>query len=228
MSEQPTSRPQPQRATRDDNNGAAPGWELRWVERLLYVLGVALIGYFLWGWLEARWYNDYQLERLEILREQAAVAAAPGGASIGGATRRYARTPAAGELIGKIEIDRLGVSVAILEGMESQVLRRAVGHIPGTALPGQPGNVGVAGHRDSYFRALRDVRSGDRIELVTPAGTYEYVVSSTAIVGPYDTHVLEPADGRDLTLVTCYPFSYLGSAPERFVVHARQLTGDGR
>jgi sortase A len=104
------------------------------------------------------------------------------------------------------------------------VLRRAVGHIPETALPGEIGNAGLAGHRDTFFSGLRNVRRGDRIIVTTPGSIAHYEVRSTRIVEPTDVAVLAPTPTSTLTLVTCYPFNYLGAAPQRFIVHA-ELTG---
>jgi sortase A len=117
------------------------------------------------------------------------------------------------------------VSVAILEGTKSQTLRLGVGHIKGTALPGQPGNIGIAGHRDTYFRELKDIRTSDEIQIQTATGLSRYEVDWVHIVNPGDTDVLAPSAGSTITLVTCYPFHYLGTAPERFVVHARSADG---
>jgi len=103
------------------------------------------------------------------------------------------------------------------------MLRRAVGHLPGTALPGEPGNVVLAGHRDPFFRPLKDVRPGDAVELTTPQGRFEYTVEDTQVVEPGRTDLLDPAGRARLTLVTCYPFYLVGNAPDRFVVRARQV-----
>jgi sortase A len=127
-------------------------------------------------------------------------------------------------VIGRLEIPRLNLAVMVREGADEGTLRRAVGHIPGTALPGNIGNVGLAGHRDTFFRALRNIRKDDTIELQTTAGTYRYLVNSTQIVTPRDVSVLRASGGDTLTLVTCYPFYYVGSAPRRFIVHARQVS----
>jgi len=132
--------------------------------------------------------------------------------------------PAMRSVIGRLEIPRLKLSVMVREGADERTLSRAVGHIPGTALPGKIGNVGLAGHRDTFFRALRDIREDDTIELETTSGLYHYVVRSTKIVTPRDVSVLEASGGPTLTLVTCYPFYYVGSAPKRFIVHAAQVT----
>ena len=132
--------------------------------------------------------------------------------------------PAMRSVIGRLDIPRLKLSVMVREGADEGTLSRAVGHIPGTALPGKIGNVGLAGHRDTFFRALRNIREDDTIELETTGGMYHYVVKSTKIVTPRDVSVLEASGGETLTLVTCYPFYYVGSAPKRFIVHAAQMT----
>jgi sortase A len=134
--------------------------------------------------------------------------------------------PSAGRLspLGRIEIRAIGLSAMIMEGTDPRTLRRAVGHIPGTPLPGQSGNVALAGHRDTFFRALRNVHDGDEITLQVRSGLYRYRVDSITVVDPDDTRVLNDSDGEVLTLVTCYPFSYLGTAPKRFIVRAHQLT----
>jgi sortase A len=128
-----------------------------------------------------------------------------------------------GGLFGRIEISRLGLSVIVVEGVDTLTLRGAAGHIPGTALPGQPGNVGIAGHRDTFFRALRNIRQNDIITLTTLLGEYRYRVVSTKIVSPSDVGVLDPSVNEILTLVTCYPFYFVGSAPSRFIVRAERV-----
>lgn len=125
-------------------------------------------------------------------------------------------------LIGRIEIPRAQVSAMVREGVDAKTLRRSVGHVPGTALPGKTGNIGLAGHRDTFFRGLRDIGKSDLIRLETTSGTYQYVVESTSIVTPKDVEVLDDAAEPLLTLVTCYPFNYVGHAPKRFIVRARQ------
>jgi len=118
--------------------------------------------------------------------------------------------PAPRSVIGRLAIPRLQLAVMVREGADEGTLSRAVGHIPGTALPGGIGNVGLAGHRDTFF-------------LETTAGKYRYIVKSTRIVTPRDVSVLKASGGETLTLVTCYPFYYVGSAPKRFIVHAALL-----
>jgi sortase A len=128
-----------------------------------------------------------------------------------------------GDVIGELEIPRLQVSVMVFEGDDAGILSEGAGHIPGTALRSGTGNVGIAAHRDTYFRPLRLVHANDVIALTTPAGVSRYAVTDTEIVQPSDVGVLASAPGRDLTLVTCYPFYYVGNAPQRFIVHARKI-----
>ena len=139
----------------------------------------------------------------------------------------YSRTPAPtvhrGDVIGELDIPRLQLSVMVFEGDDAGILGNGAGHIPGTALPPESGNIGIAAHRDTYFRPLRAIHANDLIALKTPAGLSQYAVTETEIVPPSAISVLSRAPGRDLTLVTCYPFFYVGSAPERFIVHARKI-----
>lgn len=131
--------------------------------------------------------------------------------------------PGAGEPIGRIQIPRIGLQAMIVESTTTDALRRAVGHIEGTALPGDNGNVALAGHRDTFFRGLRDVRKDDIIRVDTLDGSWAYKVESTEVVEPDDLEVLAASAGPTLTLVTCYPFNYVGAAPHRFVVRAREI-----
>jgi sortase A len=128
-----------------------------------------------------------------------------------------------GDVIGELEIPRLQVSVMVFEGDDAGILSEGAGHIPGTALRSGTGNIGIAAHRDTYFRPLRLVHANDVIALTTPAGVSRYAVTDTKIVQPSNVGVLAVAPGRDLTLVTCYPFYYVGNAPQRFIVHARKI-----
>jgi len=134
------------------------------------------------------------------------------------------RPPAPSSLLGRLEIPRLNLTVIVREGADGKTLHRSVGHIPGTALPGYAGNVALAGHRDTFFRALRNIQKDDAIDFETENGTYHYLVESTDIVGPRDVGVLAASHGQTLTLVTCYPFYYVGSAPKRFIVRAVQVS----
>jgi sortase A len=134
-------------------------------------------------------------------------------------------SPSPGALIGRLEVARIGLSVIVLEGDDFRALRLGIGHVPGTPLPWGEGNSALAGHRDTFLRPLRAIRDGDRVELETPRETYHYVVDSIQIVSPDDVSVLAPAKSPSLTLVTCYPFYFVGNAPKRFVVRARRLDG---
>ena len=111
----------------------------------------------------------------------------------------------------------------VREGIDDDTLSRAVGHIPATALPGHPGNVGLAGHRDTFFRGLRNLRKRDEIDFLTLDGNFKYRVESLKIVNPDNASVLAPSPENTLTLVTCYPFYYVGNAPKRFIVRAQQI-----
>jgi LPXTG-site transpeptidase (sortase) family protein len=125
-----------------------------------------------------------------------------------------------GDWLARLDAPSLGMSAPILEGTEADVLLRGAGHIVETAFPGQRGNVGVAGHRDTIFRPLRKVRVGDELTVTTVDRVYRYRVALTGIVEPADVSVLDPTDRPVLTLVTCYPFGYIGPAPRRFIVRA--------
>ena len=138
--------------------------------------------------------------------------AVPGAAEVGG-------------LVGRLEIPRFGLGLVVAEGTSPVTLRRAAGHIKGTATPGHPGNVGIAGHRDTLFRPLRDIRQNDLITLTTSQGNYSYRVVSTNIVSPSDVAVLTSDEKQILTLVTCHPFYFVGPAPDRFIVRAERVAG---
>jgi sortase A len=128
-----------------------------------------------------------------------------------------------GERIGEIEVPRLKLSVPVYEGDDAGILDLGAGHVPGTALPGTDGNICIAAHRDKFFRALRFIKPHDEVVLATKRGIERFTVDATTIVKPTDTAALMPAPHRDLTLVTCYPFFYVGSAPKRFIVHAEKV-----
>lgn len=179
------------------------------VERLLLLVALAAFGYVAGSVGGATLYQDYESRQLDAVLRGAQPRAQTNAVSV---ERR---------VLGRLEIPTLGVSTIVREGEDARTLQLAVGHIAGTALPGTAGNMGLAGHRDTFFRRLREIDPGDVIRLVTVEGTYTYVVDSTQIVDPDDLWVLDPTPEPSLTLVTCYPFTYLGSAPERFIVRAR-------
>jgi sortase A len=130
---------------------------------------------------------------------------------------------AEGDVIGEMQVPRLGLSVMVVQGDSHASLRHAVGHLAKSALPGEWGNVALAGHRDTFFRPLRDIQLGDEIRFKTLEHNFEYVVESIEVVAPTDVQVLEPSSGHDLTFITCFPFYYVGPAPKRFVVRAREV-----
>lgn len=188
---------------------------LRWSQYVCLLVGIGALAWWALVTAEARW-TQASLER-SLAQERRAT--------------RFTTPPAVAmpnsmpvnSMVGRIDISRIGLSAMVLEGDGAQTLAKGVGHIPGTALPGSLGNVGLAGHRDTFFRALRRVRTGDQIEVTTLHGDYRYRVVSAQIVGPEDTRVLNPSGGESVTLVTCYPFHFIGSAPKRFIVHAKKV-----
>jgi sortase A len=127
--------------------------------------------------------------------------------------------------VGRLVVPRLHLRAMVREGDGEGTLDLALGHIPGTALPGQKGNVGVAGHRDTLFRSLKSIEKNDLIEFQTLRGSYTYSVESIQVVKPENLDVLRPGPDAELTLVTCYPFAFVGPAPDRFIVKARQVAG---
>ncbi len=193
---------------------AAP-W-LRRGEMALWVIGLSLLGWVLAATLMSRAYQARQ-ERAFFSPE-----ARRGVATNADADLLVLATSADVDplVLGRIEIPRIGVRAIVREGDDDTTLAIAVGHIPDTATPGERGNMALAGHRDSFFRALQGIQRQDTIRIVTLRRSYEYVVDSTEIVGPKDTKVLDPTSDTVLTLVTCYPFKYVGHAPNRFVVRA--------
>ena len=194
---------------------------LRWAQRLLFSVAILILGYCAFVGVDAWVFQQRESLNLQRLLDNKAstrsqfnlATSTPGLPAI-----------AAGGLIGRIEIQRLGLSVIVVEGISATTLRRVVGHISGTALPGHPGNVGISGHRDTYFRPLRNIRRNDTITLTTLLGEYRYRVVSTPVVGPDDVAVLDPNGNEILTLVTCYPFYFVGAAPNRFIVRAERIT----
>jgi sortase A len=191
-------------------------WILPWTQRALFACAMSMFGYCGFVVVDTWVFQIRERRQLEGLLEarRTASPAAP------------KELPAAvnGGLIGRIEIPRLGLSVIVVEGTGSTTLRRAAGHISGTALPGKPGNIGISAHRDTLFRPLRNIRRNDIITLTTLLGEFHYRVVSTKVVDPHNVAVLDPTGNEILTLVTCYPFYYVGSAPDRFIVRAERVT----
>jgi sortase A len=207
-----------------------------WASWSLFALAFGLLGYVAYVELDAKIFQLYESRKLD--QEIKAARAAPATIPVLDPTPPSTAASdvpvslpsddtsqpgkASGEIIGRIEIPKVSLSVIIMEGTQGKTLRRGAGHIIGTALPGQTGNVGIAGHRDSFFRPLREVRKGDEVTLTTVAATYTYKVDSISVVDPSNVSVLEDSGGSILTLVTCFPFDFVGSAPQRFIVRAHR------
>lgn len=181
-------------------------WLSVWLEWLL--LGVAL-GCF----------GTYAYETVEARRFQAERAA-----EFARAAMSYAPvTVRTGGLVGMLDVPRLNLTTPVIEGDDDTTLKRAVGHLPDTPLPWERGNSAFAGHRDGLFRPLKDIQVGDVIRFRTSRAEFRYRVTETSIVTPDDVSVLENRSGPTLTLITCYPFYYVGNAPKRFIIHAERL-----
>jgi sortase A len=189
----------------------------RLAARLLLVAGLLALGYVGYVVVDARRYQA--IEERHIERAPLDDVAAAESEIVDG------------HAIGTIHIPRLGLATVVAQGDSTLTLRRAVGHLADSALPGEMGNVVLAGHRDTVFRALKDILPGDAITIETVHGAFSYQVESTAVVSPSDVAVLQAHGGRTLTLVTCFPFFYVGPSPDRFIVRARQVEsvrGGGR
>jgi len=187
---------------------------LTWLSSALILGGTAVLGWHFWTLHEVA--TEQRLAKEWLNRTAVAGRTAAPAVLNKNSVRR-------GDVIGELDIPRLHISVMVFEGDDVRILKFGAGHIPGTAFPQSSGNIGIAAHRDTYFRPLQALQPNDRIDLRTPAGTSHYSVTRTEIVGPSDVGVLARAPGRDLTLVTCYPFYYVGGAPKRFIVHARKI-----
>jgi len=187
---------------------------------LLILAGLVALAYAAYVVIDARAYQASAHHELESTRQQASAALSDRDPLFSST----APSVAEGASIGEIRIPRLGLTAIVAEGESTAVLQRAIGHLAETALPGESGNVVLAGHRDTLFRPLRLIRIGDAIALNTQYGDFEYVVEWTEVVGPEDVDVVQSTGRSTLTLITCFPFSYVGPAPERFVVRARETS----
>jgi sortase A len=194
---------------------------LKWAERALLTVGAGLAVWCAAILVEARFHQTAALPQQPPLVVTQTVL--PGDA--GDKRAAAVPAPAAGVMLGRLEAPTVKLSTAVLEGSDDATLSRGSGHIEDTPFPGQPGNVGIAGHRDTTFRALRNIHIGDALEFKTADRLYRYRISKTWIVGPDDVYVLDPTPQPALTLVTCYPFEFVGHAPNRFIVRA-ELVGD--
>jgi len=209
---------------------------LRWSGYLLCLIGILALSYCGYVLLEARLYQAYQswqfegaLKSSKPLASSGELPPSPVPPVTPEAIPVFAESPAISDRgsvpLGRIEISRIGFAAMVMEGIDNRTLRHAVGHIPGTALPGLQGNVAIAGHRDTFFRGLQYIRKEDEITLTTLHGSYRYRVDSTLVVEPREIWVLEDTGDAILTLVTCYPFNFVGPAPLRFIVRARKISG---
>ncbi len=192
---------------------------LRVVQIFLVMAGVVGLGYCFLVWARTGLFQYIETRRFVAALRARAVPAVPMPPS---ATQAPLPSPEDGEDLGRLEIPGIRLSTMVVEGVANADLRLAAGHIPGTAFPWQPGNVGIAAHSDTFFPRLRFVRPNDAVSLTTLWGVYHYHVVFTEVVSPSDVQVLDPTGHGTLTLITCFPFTYVGSAPQRFVVRAEK------
>ena len=181
-------------------------WLSVWMEWLLLGVGIGCLGTYAYETVEARRFQAQQTAAFA----RSAQAAAPVTVTTGG-------------LVGMLDVPRLALSTPVIEGDDQSTLKRAVGHLPDTPFPWEGGNSAIAGHRDGLFRPLKDIKVGDEIRFRTSRDEYRYRVVDTSIVQPDDVSVLNARGPQSLTLITCYPFYYVGNAPKRFIVHAKRL-----
>jgi sortase A len=182
---------------------------------MLLCLGAATATWCATAWLEMQY-----TQRLAI-PSSAAARPLPGDAGSPSPTGTSGRLPIdIGTVVARLDAPAVKLSTAVLEGSDDATLNRGAGHIEDTALPGEPGNIGIAGHRDTIFRPVRRMRVGDELTLSTGDRVYRYRIKKMLIVGPNDVYVLDPTREPTLTLVTCYPFDFVGHAPKRFIVQA--------
>lgn len=225
------------------------GWRrdrrLRVAQWSLIAVGVVLLGLWAVARIGGRIGSDSEIRRFEAARDARAGAVVDTPVSSASASTFEVDRPVdmslwaegrieeyeeslrhdVGVPLALLRIPTIDLEVAVLSGTSELVLNRGVGHIEGTIVPGEVGNVGIAGHRDGFFRGLKDIGIGDVLELETLSGVERYRVSETFIVEPTDVHVLDPTDRPVITLVTCYPFYFVGSAPQRFIVRAERADG---
>lgn len=193
---------------------------MKWIERGLLVTGAALALWCAAILIEARFMRTVPPQ--ETVKVTMALPGDEGTAkaTTGTAAPRPAAPPP-GTVLGTLTAPALKLSTPVLEGSDDATLDRGAGHIEDTPFPGQPGNIGIAGHRDTVFRPLKRAKVGDTLELKTADRSYRYTITRTFIVDPEDVYVLDPTESPTLTLVTCFPFEYIGHAPRRFIVQAR-------
>jgi sortase A len=179
------------------------------ISKILLFIGLGCLGLYGFFALEAH------LQQAALERELYRPLPTNSSAAAPKASKPRPRRLSEGDLFGRLEIPRLNLSVMVMEGDADSILRLGAGHVPGTPLA-------IAGHRDTFFRPLKDIKLDDTIRVTTPEGVSEYRVVSTQIVGPTDVSVLDAKDDSTLTLITCYPFYYIGPAPKRFIIQAHK------
>ena len=197
---------------------------LKWAQRALFACAFLLLGYCAFSLVDAWIFQSRQSAILDRQLRDRQAASKSASQPQSSAVPASAPAVAADGLIGRLEIPRLLLSVVVVEGVDKTALQRAVGHIPGTSLPGQAGNVGLAGHRDTFFRPLKDLKINDEILFSTLKGNFKYEVQSLRVVDPNNVGVLASSGENVLTMVTCYPFYFVGPAPKRWIVRARQVS----
>lgn len=203
------------------------------LERALLVIGLSCLGWYGMAAADAAYEQQEARAELERMIDERPAAAAPidsrplPSPEVLAFFRPTApMIPELGSrLVGLLEIPRLGISTAVVSGDDKEALHAGAGHLPDTPRPWEMGNSAIAAHRDTLFRPLKDIRIGDELQVRTPHGDLRYKVKKTRIVKPSDLSVLAPTKGQTLTLITCYPFYYVGSAPKRFIVQADRIDG---
>ncbi len=200
------------------------GWQYAWAERTACAIGVVCLVTWAALRIEGVRGTRHELDRFAVLQAAAAIETAKPDLSLWDRDRvdawRRALNEPAPPALAVLRIPKIRLEVPVLPGTDDFALNRAVGHVDDTALPGTDGNSGIAGHRDGFFRGLKDIGPGDAIELETLRGKEVYHVERTWVVAPEDVSVLGPTSTRSLTLITCYPFYQVGPAPQRFIVRA--------
>jgi sortase A len=242
------------RSTAPPNSPKRSGWFLRWTAPLIFfAVGISALGYCGYVMLDAHYSQSDQARQFDqaLLAAHDSAAADLSHAAgvvdlaataplmpvfldedgVGNTKNAASKNSSARDLsipsggpLGRIEIASIGLTAMIQEGTGRQTLQRGVGHIVGTSLLGASGNIGLAGHRDTFFRQLRNIHEGAEITLTTLEGSFLYRVDQISIVEPEDSQVLLDSGENLLTLVTCYPFSYVGPSPKRFIVRAHQVS----
>jgi len=221
-----------------------------WLRAFFYLVGFAALGYYGYALAEQyvyeqyeNWAFDQEMAGRHVTPKDWVMTVTPLGEWTGYSLPPVQRAPAppaqetptakgprdipTGTVLGRVDIPRLRLSAIVRQGADEETLKTAVGHVPSTQLAGEIGNFAIAAHRDTLFRALKDIRTGDVVTFQSTGGNYEYKVVSTQIVRPTDVSVLRPqGDQKLLTMITCYPFYFVGSAPKRFIVTARMSNGN--